>query len=421
MQGSDVGENTPPDLGDGYYIVKDLLVHHTGVLSDRAAYSPDLWPESLGPSFQKTCMDYYNQVYNLTEKVTQAMAISSGYDQHYFTDFCTEPMAFYKLLHYPPQPNNAHPLQRGIAAHRDLGVITLLLQDDIAGLEMWNQETQRFHLLPPNPGAFVVNIGNLSQQWTNDHYVSNVHRVINRTAHDRYSIPFHYNGNPDSIVRCIEARRTQPENEKYAPITVNDFVLQRHKDVRDRVSSHQTPSAVHTAASLQRHGNTAASTRRQSPTPTSDSEVRLYTSDSIPQQTNPPHEFFVKQDSPQNTSRFLPHRDTNSSHNDPSAFRVTQSHRRSHKRTAPDHDGHDAPKSRWDPARCPTAMEGRRPGDEWANTLQCRRRARSSAALTRVGRREGGDSEKAGMDMVGLGLWTCGSGRWSNGVMCDGP
>ncbi|KAK9545759.1 hypothetical protein V6Z88_009454 [Aspergillus fumigatus] len=66
-------------------------------------------------------MDYLNQVTALTEKALQAIGVSLGYDESYFDEICTEPMAFYKLLQYPPQPADADPLQRGIGAHRDFG------------------------------------------------------------------------------------------------------------------------------------------------------------------------------------------------------------------------------------------------------------------------------------------------------------
>ncbi|KAF4159553.1 hypothetical protein CNMCM6069_001716 [Aspergillus lentulus] len=161
--------------------------------------------------------------------------VSLGYDESYFDEFYTEPMAFYKLLHYPPQPPDTDPLQRGIGAHRDFGVITLLLQGDVPGLEVWHEETQSYYPAPPIEGAYVVNLGNLFQQWTNDEYLSNVHWVINRSDVDRYSIPFNYNGNPDFVIRCIESCRAMPEDEKYAPISADDYVRQKYKDVYGRV------------------------------------------------------------------------------------------------------------------------------------------------------------------------------------------
>lgn len=56
----------------------------------------------MGSHFRETCMDYLNQVTELTEKVLQAIAVSLGCSEHFFDEFCTDPIAFYKLLHYPP-------------------------------------------------------------------------------------------------------------------------------------------------------------------------------------------------------------------------------------------------------------------------------------------------------------------------------
>lgn len=235
MYGQMIEKDTMPDLKEGYYVAADLPSDHPSVVSRKFAHGPNVWPDSLGSEFREICMDYLNQVTALTERVMEAIAMSLGYEQHYFDEFCTEPMAFYKLLHYPPQPPNANKLQRGIGAHRDFGVITLLLQGDVPGLEVWDEEAQEYYPAPPVEGAYVVNLGNLFEQWTNDMYISNVHRVINRSGQERYSIPFNYNGNPEYIIRCIEACRAKEQDEKYAPVSVEEYVRQKYKDVYGRV------------------------------------------------------------------------------------------------------------------------------------------------------------------------------------------
>jgi isopenicillin N synthase-like dioxygenase len=77
-------------------------------------------------------------------------------------------------------------------------------------------------------------MGNLFQQWTNDRYKSNVHRVINRSRQERFTIVFNYNGNPDYIIRCLESCRGNTNEEKYAPITVEDYIIQKYKEVYSR-------------------------------------------------------------------------------------------------------------------------------------------------------------------------------------------
>ena len=159
-------------------------------------------------------------------------------------------MAFYKPLHYPPQAPDVDSLQRGIGAHRDFGIITLLLQGDVPGLEVWDDDTQSYYDAPPVEGACVVNLGNLFEQWTNEKYLSNVHRVINKSGMERYSISFSYNGNPDFIIQCMETCREQLEDEKCAPISVEDYVRQKDKDIYGRVGIYKV--AEKTASDEQR-------------------------------------------------------------------------------------------------------------------------------------------------------------------------
>ncbi|KAM0463305.1 hypothetical protein ACHAO4_000018 [Trichoderma viride] len=235
MHGQMIEANTRPDLKEGYYVSRDLPMDHPQVKAEKFAHGPNVWPESLGEAFRETCMDYLNRIVKLTEEVMRAMAMSLGYDADYFQEFCTDPMCFYKLLHYPPQPADAHALQRGMLTHS-------FLIGDVPGLEVWDEEVKDWYPVPPVEGAYVVNMGNLFEQWTNDKYISNVHRVINRSGEERFSIPFNYNGNPDFIIKCIEKCRAKPEEEKYAPVSVEDYVVQKYKDVYGRVGIYKSES-----------------------------------------------------------------------------------------------------------------------------------------------------------------------------------
>jgi len=211
MFGQMLEPNTKPDLKEGFYVARDLPMDHPQVISKKFAHGPNIWPESLGSDFRETCMDYFERITKLTEQVMRAIGVSLGNNEHYFDEFCADPMAFYKLLHYPAQSKDAHTLQRGIGAHRDFGVITVVLQDGVPGLEVWDDEAKDWYIAPPIEGAFVVNLGNLFERWTNGLYISSVHvsslvqdlstlnllisqkRVINRSGIDRYSIAFDYN------------------------------------------------------------------------------------------------------------------------------------------------------------------------------------------------------------------------------------
>ncbi|KAL8712437.1 MAG: hypothetical protein Q9220_003285 [cf. Caloplaca sp. 1 TL-2023] len=197
------------ELKEGFYVARDLPLDHPAVQNKKFGHGPNLWPESLGAEFRETCMEYLNQVIDLAEKIMQALGIALEIPQQVVDSFCSTPMAF--------------------GAHRDFGIITLLLQGDVPGLEVWDEEAQDWYAVPPVDGAYVVNMGNLFARWTNDQYGSSVHRVIHNAPVDRYSIAFNYNGNPDFEIKCIDSCRSK--EEKYAPIAVEDAIREKYKEV----------------------------------------------------------------------------------------------------------------------------------------------------------------------------------------------
>jgi isopenicillin N synthase-like dioxygenase len=134
-------------------------------------------------------------------------------------------MATLRLLHYPAPPVGSEP-RTGAGVHTDYGNLTLLATDDVGGLEVCARDGEWIEA-PVVPGAFIVNIGDCLMRWTNDIYVSTPHRVVNRSARERYSIAFFYDPNPDAIVETIPSCVRQGERVRYPPILAADHLKRR--------------------------------------------------------------------------------------------------------------------------------------------------------------------------------------------------
>ena len=194
-----------------------------------------MWPSSTSlpgvSDFKDTALEYYARVTSLAKDILKVLALTLDLDESWFDEFATGFVATMRLLHYPSQPpDSPQKLTRGIGAHTDFGTITLLLQDKVAGLQVYDYATKEWLDVTPVPGAFVINLGNLMMRWSNDRYISNLHRVINVSGEERYSIPVFFSGNPDFVVKCLPNCRREGEQEKYEPITVEQAVLNGYAD-----------------------------------------------------------------------------------------------------------------------------------------------------------------------------------------------
>ncbi|KUI52950.1 Sexual differentiation process protein isp7 [Cytospora mali] len=217
-------DNTLPDLKEGFYIGK-----HIPAESERSRAHPELLGENIFPAslhdtvFKKPTEAYYTAVLELSLKVLEILAKGLPYGDDIFKEFVSnDPVCIMRLLHYPPQASQDE-RQLGAGAHTDFGAITLLLQDTSGGLEVLDHNTGTWHAVAPNPDAYVVNIGDMLALWTKGIYKSAVHRVINKSGGDRYSVPFFFDGNAEVKLKPFDG--SEPVGGKI--ITVEDHMLER--------------------------------------------------------------------------------------------------------------------------------------------------------------------------------------------------
>lgn len=226
LQAQTLEAGTPPDRKEGFFIGNELAADHPHVIAGYTNQGPNQWPGDL-PGFRAAMLAYFDAVEGAAVRLMRAMALALGLAPGHFGPFCDEPMGVLRLLHYPPQPADPAPGEKGCGAHTDWGCLTLLWQDAAGGLQV--QSEGAWIDAPPMPGAYVVNIGDMFARWTNGRYRSTPHRVINRSGRDRYSMPFFFEGAPGHVVTALPGCVAAGEVPLFSPTTVSAHLAEMYR------------------------------------------------------------------------------------------------------------------------------------------------------------------------------------------------
>ena len=160
------------------------------------------WP-SAHPEFRSTMYEYYNSIMIFSRKLLQIIALALHMPETYFDHTVTFPMTGIRILHYPPQSTPSGK-DLGLGAHTDYDLFTLVMQNAVPALEVLNANG-KWISAPPLPHTFVVNIGDFLQRITNGAFKSTVHRVVNTSGKERYSMPFFFSPDESATLRTVES------------------------------------------------------------------------------------------------------------------------------------------------------------------------------------------------------------------------
>jgi len=193
-----------PDAKEGLYFGAELGSGHPRVREGVPLHGQNLFP-SHPAELRTVVLDYMTAMTRLGQSVLSAMAIALGLGRSWFSENLTsDPLILFRIFRYPPLDDQVdndsrvhnddsvegskNDSQWSVGAHTDYGLLTLLAQDDLGGLQV--ETAQGWIDVPPRTGTFVCNLGDMLERLTGGAYRSTPHRVRNKGTGDRLSFPF---------------------------------------------------------------------------------------------------------------------------------------------------------------------------------------------------------------------------------------
>lgn len=226
------GEEAPPDLREYFMIGQPDLTDPVFRTPEAAPYHhPNVWPDAL-PELEAVGSAYYEAIARLGATLMEIFAIGLDLPADYFEDKIDHHFSIVSSIYYPAQAKPPLPGQLRAGAHTDYGSLTILAPTDAPGGLQVRTLAGDWVDVPYVPGAFVINIGDMMQRWTNDRWLSNMHRVVNPPAaiapsSPRQSIAFFLHPNHDAVVECIPTCLEPGKPPRHAPIKAGEYMLEK--------------------------------------------------------------------------------------------------------------------------------------------------------------------------------------------------
>lgn len=227
--GARMGDDQLPDLKESFIWGWQDAAGLTP--EDHPLRGANRWP-AFQPGLEPAAMAWFHGAHALAGHLMRGFALGLDLPEDFFLRQTARPMSRASFVWYPPQPQPAAagagpsgPGQFGVGPHTDFGVLTLLSQDDVGGLQVQTLDGD-WVAAPPIPGTLVINVGDLLSRWTDGAYRSTPHRVINASGRERLSLVLAWDPEPQAMIDPAAVFGPAHVTET-APISCGDYLEQR--------------------------------------------------------------------------------------------------------------------------------------------------------------------------------------------------
>lgn len=191
---------------EAFDLALDLPHDDPDYLAGNLLLGPNVWPDLAG--FRETISGYYSDVALIGRRICAALEMHLELPRGQLTRQMTKPISQLRLLHYVRARETTDKASVNMGAHTDYECLTLLHTRN-KGLQVMNTRGEWLDV-PVIPDAYVINIGDMMEAWTNGVFRSTPHRVLNLSP-ERYSMPYFVAANYDTEIKPFPSL-ISPEN-----------------------------------------------------------------------------------------------------------------------------------------------------------------------------------------------------------------
>ncbi len=184
-----IGEAAPPDLFEAFNMGEDTVdaTDPFYAAERHGMFAANIWPDAL-PGLRPALVRYFGEARRVAMALTDVFSVALGLGEGWFRPFVDRSTTTMRTINYERRAGEPEllPGQQRMGAHTDYGVVTVLWADRTPGLEILLDGDADAAGTPggiwrpvvPEPGALLVNLGDLTAEWTNDRWRSTLHRVV---------------------------------------------------------------------------------------------------------------------------------------------------------------------------------------------------------------------------------------------------
>jgi len=200
---------------------------HPGV-SMPEHYAHNTWPALSG--FEGRVSAYVDEAERVAETMVQIFTDALGLPPGFFDATTDQSINVLRMNNYALPTGTDIALDRdltGMGEHTDFGIVTVLWADQAPGLQVLSDDGL-WHDVSPADGALLINLGDLMARWTNERWMSTLHRVkppiLDGTIQRRRSAAFFHDGNADAVVETLASCVDAEHPNLYAPVTIAEHI-----------------------------------------------------------------------------------------------------------------------------------------------------------------------------------------------------